>query len=82
MNDKTIGVKNTSLASFLVAKDHKVVGIDRDGSSTLFLFTNSPSLADDVQALKFGDDLVSARRLFEARSYLLTLIHDDGGFAR
>jgi hypothetical protein len=80
--EDSISTRNTSLATYLVAKGHRVVRTTEEAGSILFHFIKSPGLSDDVQSLKFGDDLVSARRLFDARAYLLNLIHNDGGFGR
>jgi hypothetical protein len=82
MNDSTVSTKNTQLASFLVAKGHRLIRATQEANSTLFCFNSSEALVADVQTLKFGDDLISARRLFEARNYLLSLIHDDQGLRR
>lgn len=82
MTDNTVGTRSTQLASFLVARGHKVAKTSYEGAATLFHFFKTPRLSDDVQSLNFGDDKVSARALFDARAYLLSLIHDDGGFGR
>ena len=74
----TVSTKDTQLGAFLLARGHRVVGTTRSGSSTYFYFDDSPGLTADVESLRFGDDLVSARKLSEARTYLLTLIHDAG----
>lgn len=73
----TVSTRSTQLASFLLAKKHRVIKTSMEGQDTFFHFTATPTLAADVQSLKFGDDLVSARALFDARSYLLSLIHTD-----
>jgi len=80
MQDNTIGTSNTQLASFLVAKGHQVARTSQNAGSTLFHFIATPWLTEDAQSLKFGNDMISARALFSARSYLLSLIHNDEGF--
>lgn len=77
----TISTRSIQLASYLVAKGHRVVTTSQEGRDTFFHFSATQPLASDVQALKFGDDLISARSLFNARTFLLSLIHNDGAFA-
>ena len=78
MENRVVNTKSLQTASFIVARGHKVLKTIRDKNSTLFCFLDTPVLASDVESLRYGDDLVSAKKLFDARSYLLTLIHDDG----
>lgn len=82
MTTSTINTKSTQIATFLIARGHKVVKSSSNGVSTLFYFLDTPAVEADSNALKYGDDLVSARSLFDARKYLLSLIHNDGGFNR
>ncbi|NVN93588.1 MAG: hypothetical protein HXX11_23735 [Desulfuromonadales bacterium] len=82
MDIQTVSTKSTQLGSFLVARGHKVLKTQQVGISTFFFFTDSSALSSDVAALRFGDDKVSARALFDARTYLLSLIHDGGGLCR
>lgn len=81
-NGQVYKTRSIQLAAFLAARGHKVVSTSKEGPATFFHFNDTPELPSDIKALKFGDDSVSARNLFEARTRLLGLIHDDDGPTR
>ena len=78
----TYAIRSTHIASFLIARGHGVVKTTKGDQAVFFHFVETPALLEDVQALRFGDDSVSARALYSARSYLMNLIHESGDFQR
>jgi hypothetical protein len=79
METQEMKVRDLVTAAFLICRGHRITRTTGTGSTVFFHFPASPGLQHDIEALRFGDDLASARSLFSARSYLLRLIHDDGG---
>ncbi len=71
-----IKIQDTSTAAFLISRGFRLIGCSQIGAKTFFHFTDSLELQNDINALKFGSDIVSCRLFLAARSHLLHLIHD------
>lgn len=78
----TVSTKSIQTAAFLIARGHSLVKAATTGNSTFFYFPDTPAVYEDAEAMQVGADEVSARKLFNARNYLLSIVHGDEGVRR
>lgn len=75
--DGRVELADFRMASFMVARDVKMVDSRREGKRMFFIFADNEATKKAMHDFRYGDDTISARKFIQAQANLRSMIFDD-----